>query len=174
LSHAIGKPVVLISDALQDVPFDLRPYRVIVYKKKGPKWRDQLGASISRALTAALAKPVDAVPSMFRVPVKSQAPQESEAHIGLSPIKNPAEVLRVKSASSESIPKTAVKPSDGYSVGDRVVHPAYGVGRVLSVDGHGTKLRIRFEKAVEKTILPGYTTLEILAKSRSDDEPSKK
>ena len=38
LGHAIGKPIVLISETMEDVPFDLRPLRVILYDKNDPEW----------------------------------------------------------------------------------------------------------------------------------------
>jgi hypothetical protein len=38
LSHAIGKPVILMSETIEDVPFDLQPLRVILYDKDDPAW----------------------------------------------------------------------------------------------------------------------------------------
>jgi len=78
LAHALGKPVVLISDNLADVPFDLQPLRVIIYDKNDPSWGTTLKTSITESLGETLADTSSAVPSMFRKIVKSQAPKESK------------------------------------------------------------------------------------------------
>jgi len=49
LSHAIGKPVILLSDNILDVPFDLRHIRVIVYDCRYPDWAAKLRDAIRAA-----------------------------------------------------------------------------------------------------------------------------
>lgn len=83
LAHAIGKPVVLITETMDDVPFDLQQLRVIVYDKDDPAWGNKLKNSITAFLSETLAEPVDAVPLMFRKRVKSQAPADSDLSIRL-------------------------------------------------------------------------------------------
>lgn len=78
LAHAIGKPVILVSETLDDVPFDLQALRILLYNKDDPNWGLKLRKSIMAALGETMAEPVQAVPSMFRKKVKSQAPEESE------------------------------------------------------------------------------------------------
>lgn len=78
LGHSIGKPIVLISETMEDVPFDLRPLRVITYDKDKPNWGDILKSKIIATLEEILSEPIEAVPPMFRKKVKSQAPEESE------------------------------------------------------------------------------------------------
>jgi hypothetical protein len=80
LAHAIGKPVVLMSETIEDVPFDLQPLRVILYNKNDPAWGNKLKDSISTSLQETLSDPSEAVPAMFRKVVKSQAPEESGAN----------------------------------------------------------------------------------------------
>jgi hypothetical protein len=46
LAHAIGKPVILLSDSLADVPFDLRHIRVIAYDCRTPDWAAKLRDAI--------------------------------------------------------------------------------------------------------------------------------
>lgn len=84
LGHAIGKPIVLISEKMDDVPFDLQALRVILYNKDDPKWGDKLRNDIVIALKATLSEPIRGVPTMFRKKVKSQAPAESETSLRLS------------------------------------------------------------------------------------------
>ena len=76
LAHAIGKPVVLISETMADVPFDLQQLRVISYNQADPKWGDKLTGKVTAALTETLATPVEAVPMIFRTPVQSQGPEQ--------------------------------------------------------------------------------------------------
>lgn len=77
LAHAIGKPVILISETIVDVPFDLQPLRVLLYNKSDPAWGAVLKANLVSSLEETLEDLVRAVPSMFRKIVKSQAPEES-------------------------------------------------------------------------------------------------
>jgi hypothetical protein len=78
LAHAIGKAVILVSETLDDVPFDLQSLRIIKYEKDDPNWGLKLRRSISAALEETVEEPVQAVPSMFLKKVKSQAPAESD------------------------------------------------------------------------------------------------
>lgn len=76
LAHAIGKPIVLISETLDDVPFDLQQLRVLMYEKDDPTWGDKLKANITTAIKETLEAPIDAVPNIFRKRVESQAPEQ--------------------------------------------------------------------------------------------------
>ncbi len=38
LAHAIAKPVILVVESIEDVPFDLRGLRVLEYDKNEPSW----------------------------------------------------------------------------------------------------------------------------------------
>lgn len=49
LAHAIGKPVVLVSQKEEDIPFDLRAVRVILYNTISPSWADDLRRKIQLA-----------------------------------------------------------------------------------------------------------------------------
>lgn len=74
LAHAIGKPVVLLSETIEDVPFDLQSLRVIIYDKNDPSWGNKLKLRLTKSIKETLSTPVDSVPQMFRKTVKSQAP----------------------------------------------------------------------------------------------------
>ncbi len=96
LAHALGKPVILISESMDDVPFDLRNYRVITYDKDNPTWGVDLQENIEDFLKATLANPIEAVPSVFRKPVKSQAPSESETSLKLKALERKIDSLNRK------------------------------------------------------------------------------
>jgi hypothetical protein len=52
LSHAIGKPAILVARKEEDIPFDLRHIRVIIYDYTRPGWEATLKNSITKAATA--------------------------------------------------------------------------------------------------------------------------
>jgi len=47
LAHAIGKPVILVSNNIDDIPFDLRHVRTIIYKTDEAGWEGELYKSIA-------------------------------------------------------------------------------------------------------------------------------
>jgi hypothetical protein len=53
LSHAAGRPVIMITQTMDDVPFDLKAIRCIVYSTKTPRWDQHLRNQISIALQSA-------------------------------------------------------------------------------------------------------------------------
>lgn len=65
LAHALGKPVVLTTQDITDVPFDLRSLRVLEYAIADPEWSQTLKAQIVAALGEVLEKPEDAVLAPF-------------------------------------------------------------------------------------------------------------
>jgi hypothetical protein len=66
LSHAARKPVVFTSANAEDVPFDLRHLRVIIYDIREPEWADRLRKSISDYLRNATKEPEKSIPHPFR------------------------------------------------------------------------------------------------------------
>lgn len=68
LAHALTKPAILVTEAMEDVPFDLRSLRVIVYEKNEPNWGDILGEKIENAIREIVASPLDSVlPTFLKV-----------------------------------------------------------------------------------------------------------
>lgn len=64
LAHALRKPVVLVSSNEDDVPFDLRHIRVILYDQTDPFWGQKLIDKIADNIKSALTDPEEAI---FRV-----------------------------------------------------------------------------------------------------------
>lgn len=62
LAHALGKPAVLMVQETNDIPFDLRHIRHIVYDTKGVYWQRQLRSRLKAALNATINDPQGAVP----------------------------------------------------------------------------------------------------------------
>ena len=110
LAHAIGKPVILVSETMDDVPFDLQQLRVILYDKNDPMWGEKLGKNITASIKETLDSPVEAVPNIFRKKVKSQAPEQDATIARIETLEKEMRMLRTKSQSttSESISKIEI------------------------------------------------------------------
>lgn len=65
LAHALAKPVILVVESMDDVPFDLRALRVLQYDKNDPNWGAILHDKIVKSIGEVLADPTQSVPSAF-------------------------------------------------------------------------------------------------------------
>jgi hypothetical protein len=75
LAHAARKPVVFLTAKLEDVPFDLRHLRVIVYDINNPFWGEKLKADLTTQLKNAKNEPAKSVPQPFRALQKEEDAQ---------------------------------------------------------------------------------------------------
>jgi hypothetical protein len=66
LAHAARKPVVFTAPKLEDVPFDLRHLRVIIYEVREPEWSAKLRARVTDYLKNAQKDPDKSIPHPFR------------------------------------------------------------------------------------------------------------
>ena len=71
LAHALGKPVIMVAAAIEDVPFDLRGLRVLIYDKEIENWGADLKKRIVKALRETLEDIAGAVAPMFLERVKT-------------------------------------------------------------------------------------------------------
>jgi hypothetical protein len=76
LAHAAVKPVVFTASRVDDVPFDLRHLRVIIYEIQEPDWSTKLRKSITDYLRNAAREPEKSIPHPFRSTAESR---EAEA-----------------------------------------------------------------------------------------------
>ena len=83
LAHAIAKPVILISDNIKNVPFDLR---ILIYNTERPKWANKLKNSIERSIAEILENPNDAILSAF-LNIKPETKKTDEISAELIEIK---------------------------------------------------------------------------------------
>jgi len=96
LAHAIGKPVILVAETMDDVPFDLQQLRILTYNKNDPAWGEKLSDGIINAITETLNSPIEAVPSIFRKTVASQAPEQDATHARLDRLESQIRGLRAQ------------------------------------------------------------------------------
>lgn len=66
LAHAARKPVVFTAPKADDVPFDLRHLRVIIYDIREPEWAAGLRKSVTDYLKTAMKEPDKSIPHPFR------------------------------------------------------------------------------------------------------------
>jgi len=66
LAHAARKPVVFTAAQVEDVPFDLRHLRVIIYDVREPEWATRLRKSVTDYLRNATKEPEKSIPHPFR------------------------------------------------------------------------------------------------------------
>jgi hypothetical protein len=66
LAHAAIKPVVFTAAKIDDVPFDLRHLRVIVYETREPEWAPKLRRFITEYLRNTIKEPAKSIPHPFR------------------------------------------------------------------------------------------------------------
>ncbi|MFP1681585.1 hypothetical protein ACLD0W_03685 [Alloalcanivorax sp. C16-1] len=66
LAHAARKPVVFTASNIEDVPFDLRHLRVIVYDIREPNWAEKLSNEVTEYLKNAKIEPEKSIPQPFR------------------------------------------------------------------------------------------------------------
>jgi len=57
MAHALGKPVVIISQSTDDIPFDYKHVRAILYDTKRAKWTTQLEKDLVATLQTVIANP---------------------------------------------------------------------------------------------------------------------
>jgi len=95
LAHALGKPAILIAESMDDIPFDLRALRVIVYEKNHPRWGELLQAKVEASIKEVLAAPQEAVlPAFLEVRESSSAPKVTAREKDIIEIKQDIDLLR--------------------------------------------------------------------------------
>lgn len=148
LAHAISKPVILISKSIDDVPFDLRSIRVLVYDKDHPDWGNKLRLSLTKAIKEVLQNPTSAIPTTFKVAVKPVVPEEAETALRLEALE--AMVHRLADGLDANSFSTYAEQVDAKNVpdvpqklepGQNVFHSKFGPGKVISLEGRGKDLR---------------------------------
>jgi hypothetical protein len=95
LAHALGKPAILIAESMEEVPFDLRALRVIIYDKNAPDWGTILRENIESSIREVLESPVAAVlPTFLESGGGAPKPVVSERDLQFVEMKQEIELLR--------------------------------------------------------------------------------
>jgi hypothetical protein len=103
LAHAIAKPVILVAEKMDDVPFDLRALRVIIYDKNDPNWGTILKDKITAAAREVLASPKEAVlPTFMAVRGAHEKPTVTATEKELISLRQEMEMIKRSIAARES------------------------------------------------------------------------
>lgn len=78
LAHAARKPVLLLTQSIEDVPFDLRALRVIEYDVEHPAWGKRLRENIKQGLEETLESPEASVLPTFLLESHDGHPEVSK------------------------------------------------------------------------------------------------
>lgn len=70
IAHALERPVVIISQRIEDIPFDYRHLRAILYDTKRPDWVSSLKADVTKTLKEIKRKRAKAIPAASSLGVK--------------------------------------------------------------------------------------------------------
>jgi hypothetical protein len=181
LAHAISKPVILLSESIEDVPFDLRSIRVLLYDKNHPDWGNKLRAGLMKAIDEVLRSPTTAIPSTFKIPVQSSSPEESETLLRLEALESmvrrfadaPLTVGGFPDVPDSFYTQGGFRPVDPRIVrheplklqpGDTVMHSKFGIGEVIALEGKGkdSRAQINFEKVGAKWLALAVAKLDVM------------
>jgi len=95
LAHALAKPAILVAECMDEIPFDLRALRIIVYNKNAPDWGQLLGDKIEAAIKEVLKSPVEAVlPAFLDVKPSADKPVVTPHEKEMIEIKQELDLLR--------------------------------------------------------------------------------
>jgi len=79
LAHAARKPVVFVAGDIEDVPFDVRHLRVVVFDVREPGWSDKLRRDITTYLKNTRSEPEKSIPQPYReFPLDDQEGQPTD------------------------------------------------------------------------------------------------
>lgn len=172
LAHAISKPVVLLSESIEDVPFDLRGIRVLLYDKTHPEWGMLLRKNLTKSIQEVLQNPGTAIPTTFKIPVQPNPPEESETLIRIEALE--AAMKRIAADAEgrsvfslgESEDEPAAQATPSFRVGEHVLHRIFGKGEVLEIEGDhkDERVRVNFDRVGVKWISQRVARMEVLSK----------
>jgi hypothetical protein len=79
LAHATGKQVLLVTLTMEDVPFDLKDVRCIVYEKDHPTWGTALERNVTDSLKSAIS--TEQAPLLSHIEIEGELPEEPSGPI---------------------------------------------------------------------------------------------
>ena len=104
LAHAINKPVVIIAENIEDIPFDIRGLRVITYNKNKPNWGHELQKNISKSIKETIDNPEKSIPPTFIKTSKSHKEiEKSELEKRLLEVERHVNTIERKTFEEESM-----------------------------------------------------------------------
>lgn len=95
LAHALAKPAILVTESIDDVPFDLRALRVLEYNKNQPDWGVTLREKVTSAIKEVVEAPLQSVlPAFLSVRPDAKTKSVSEGEKTFLELKKEIDLLR--------------------------------------------------------------------------------
>lgn len=95
LAHALAKPAILVTESMDDIPFDLRALRVLEYNKNEPRWGELLQEKITSAIKEVAQAPLQSVlPAFLNVKPDTKAKTVTESERQFLELKRELDLLR--------------------------------------------------------------------------------
>lgn len=125
LAHAITKPVIIISDSIESVPFDLRYLRILIYDSKKTNWANDLKTKIKNSISEIILSPTDSILSAF-LDIKPKIKKTDEISAELIEIK---QLIRSQlTDSDDENPKQKLTPEIYAEAKNEIKHLYYEDG----------------------------------------------
>jgi hypothetical protein len=132
LAHALAKPVILVAEAMEDIPFDLRALRIILYDKNAPNWGEILRSKIASSLKEVLASPAGAVlPAFLDVKASGTRPAVSAEQKEFIELKQELDSLRRELLSRDSRRTIEIGPDEAAALIKRYVQRGFSDEMVI-------------------------------------------
>jgi hypothetical protein len=117
LAHALAKPVILVAESMEDIPFDLRALRIIIYDKNAPNWGRILKDKIENAIEEVQKAPTGAVlPTFLEVSRSSTKPTITPREKEIIEMKQELDLIRremsLNPRMEEVRPDRIIKPQE--------------------------------------------------------------
>lgn len=113
LAHALAKPAILVTESIDDVPFDLRALRVLEYNKNQPRWGEILQDKITSSIKEIAQSPLQSVlPAFLSVKQETKTKAVSEHEKIMLEMRQEIDLLRREVASSKSRNIPRISASD--------------------------------------------------------------
>jgi hypothetical protein len=127
LAHALAKPAILITETIDDIPFDLRSLRIIEYDKNQPDWGTVLQESLENAIKETLESPNQTIPTAFLETKRSdiQPIQVTKHEKDLLELKQELEIIKRQVARPSNLSPNRIS-----------IEPMRKVVRELILTGH--------------------------------------
>lgn len=113
LAHAISKPAILVTESVEDIPFDLRAIRVIVFDKNAPDLGQLLRKKITQAIKEIQENPLKSVPLAFlEVDESQRATEVSPAQLDILEIKQEMDQIKRQLRSSGTRSRSRIRQEE--------------------------------------------------------------
>jgi hypothetical protein len=162
LAHASQKPVVLVAGSIEDIPFDLRSLRVIVYNKDRPDWGRTLRQSITGAIREVLSAPLAAVLPSFLDVRGAQKKRVTPAQKDLLEIKQDLDLMKREISHRAPVPEPVKDDGRLSAVSARAL-----IGELVGAGARNTAI----QRALTNKGAPASWVTDVIAEERKKLKP---